>query len=44
MDFPRHVRFTPITTELRTSPEVRFVPISLRKSAPTTARVANEGF
>ena len=26
MDFPRHVRFTPITTELRTSPEVRFVP------------------
>jgi hypothetical protein len=26
MGIPRDVRFTPLATELRTSPEVRFVP------------------
>ena len=36
--------FPPVATELRTSLEVRSVPISLRKSAATTARVANETF
>jgi hypothetical protein len=28
LGYPRDVRFTPLATELRTSPEVRLVPIS----------------
>jgi hypothetical protein len=43
-DIGRDVCFIPKADIGRTFPEVRFVPISLRKSVTTAARVANEGF